>query len=79
MSALITPTESMTKAVAGLKSTHFRSSSYGPDFLEFFANKYMAFRREKDDHQKLNLITGPKADKFYRRFVRYGINEPSSS
>jgi hypothetical protein len=62
-------TEAGQMALAVLKSGHFRRT-YGPDFLELFANKYMMSRRDKGERRKLNVISGPKAEKFYRKFVR---------
>ena len=50
-------------------SGHFRRT-YGPDFLELFANKYMTIRRDRGERRKLNIITGPQAEKVYRKFVR---------
>jgi hypothetical protein len=50
--------------------SHSRLSSYGPDFLEFVVNKYMAFKRGKGDYQqKLKLVTGSNAERLYRKFV----------
>jgi hypothetical protein len=64
----------MNLPVANLRHSHLRErlSSYGPDFLESFANKYINFIRDKGpDLRKLNVITGLKAEKLYRKFVRY--------
>ena len=62
-------TEAGQMALAVLKSSHFRRA-YGPDFLELFANRYMTSRRDRGERRKLKVITGPKAEKFYRKFVR---------
>jgi hypothetical protein len=56
--------------VAGPSSHPHDQRTYGPDFLELFANKYMTTRRERGERRKLNIITGPQAENVYRRFVR---------